>query len=488
MAGLVRQPARIAGDDAAIAAPFHPGSLQPARHAGRETEGDDHYVGLDQCLAAGQCLGTAAAIGIGRAECGFDHGHADHLVIGAGLDRQRLAVEQETHAFLARIGDLARRAGHRGLVAAVGAGDPGRTQTDRAAHAVHAGIAAAEHQHALADDIGQGRLVFPAGNRAPGRVSTGDDAAVVDQERQGRYHPLQFLPGQAAVGVAVGAGAGEDRIEIGQQAVDADIAADFHAEAELHAHAFEQCTAAGDHVLVQLEVRDAVLEQAADLFVAVKHHGLHAGPGQAVGTGQPGRAGADHRHPLAGLRYMVQIRGPAGGQGGIDDVFLHRADGHRAEFLQRAAALAQAVLRADPAADLGQRVGAVAQGGRLVDAVLLHQLQPLRDGVVHRAFPRAVRVAAVQAAAGLVLRLGLVEALVQLAPIAGDTCLDGNACGHLARQVQELEGLLAAHVGSPGTVGEGVARSGRGNGSRRGVFMRPAAGNQPAIRCWPPSV
>ena len=71
------------------------------------------------------------------------------------FDRQRRAVEQETHAFLARVGDLARGAGHVGLVAAIGAGHLGRAQTDRAAHAVHAGVAAAEHHHALAVQVGQ---------------------------------------------------------------------------------------------------------------------------------------------------------------------------------------------------------------------------------------------------------------------------------------------------------------------------------------------
>src|SRR5690606_26961461 len=93
-----------------------------------------------------------------------------------------------------------------------------------------------------------------------------------------------------------------------------------------------------------------------------------------------------------------------------------------------------------------QRVGAVTQVGRLADAVLLHQLQPLRDGVVHRALPAAVRVAAVQAAPRLVLGLRRADAAVQLAPVAGGTQLDRNAPRHLTRQLEELENLLAAHA------------------------------------------
>ncbi|KAG0777692.1 hypothetical protein G6F22_011700 [Rhizopus arrhizus] len=155
-----------------------------------------------------------------------------------------------------------------------------------------------------------------------------------------------------------------------------------------------------------------------------------AGARQAVGTGQAGRAGTDHRNTLAGGLHRAQVGAPAAGQGGIDDVLLHRADGHRAEFLQRAAAFAQAVLRADAAAHFRQRVGAVAQRGRFVDAVLLHQLQPLRDGVVHGALPAAVRVAAVQAASGLVLGVFLAELAVQLTPVAGGAQFDRDALRH----------------------------------------------------------
>lgn len=217
--GLIGQAARVTGDDAAVVAALHPGVLQPGRQAGREAEGDDHHVRFQQRFTALDGLGIAPAIGIGRAQLGFHHGDADHFVIGAGLDRQRLTVEQKAHAFLAGIGHLTRRAGHGGLVAAVGTGDAGRTETDGTAYAVHAGIATTEYQHALAGQIRQGNLVFPAGDRAPGRVIAGDDAAVVHQEGQGRQYAFEILPGQAAIGVAVGTGADKHGIEFGQQVI-----------------------------------------------------------------------------------------------------------------------------------------------------------------------------------------------------------------------------------------------------------------------------
>ncbi len=89
----------------------------------------------------------------------------------------------------------------------------------------------------------------------------------------------------------------------------------------------------------------------------------------------------------------------------VGDVLLDGADGHRAEaVIQRAGAFAQAVLRADAAADLGQRVGLVRELGGLEQLALVDQLQPVRDVVVHRALPLAERIAAVEAAARLVAR------------------------------------------------------------------------------------
>ncbi|KAG0958522.1 hypothetical protein G6F31_012333 [Rhizopus arrhizus] len=202
MRGLERQAVLATGHDAAVRPAFHAVLGQPRRQRRRETERDDHHVRFQQRFAALDRHGVLAAVGIGLAQPGLDHGHADHLVIGAGFDRQRLAVEQEAHALLARVGHLARAAGHVGLVAAVGAGDLGRAQPHRAAHAVHAGIAAAEHHHALAVQIGQGDGVLPAGNRPALRIIAADDAAVLHQERQRWQHALQVLAVQAAIAAA----------------------------------------------------------------------------------------------------------------------------------------------------------------------------------------------------------------------------------------------------------------------------------------------
>ena len=64
-------------------------------------------------------------------------------------------------------------------------------------------------------------------------------------------------------------------------------------QVELDAAFGEQPGAPLDHVLLQLEVRDAVDQQAADPVVAVVDVDLVAASAQLLGGREPGRAGAD---------------------------------------------------------------------------------------------------------------------------------------------------------------------------------------------------
>src|SRR5690606_10415950 len=181
MGGLVRQAVVATGDDAAVGGALDAELRHPLRHGRREAEGDDHHVGLDHRLAALDRHRHAAATRIRLAQLRLDHAHAGDPVLLVGLDAQRLAVEQEAHAFLAGVGHLARRTGHGSLVAAVGTGDAAGAQADGAAHAVHAGVAAAQHHHTTAGQVGQLDVVFPAGDRTAlrrGRIGAGDDPAV----------------------------------------------------------------------------------------------------------------------------------------------------------------------------------------------------------------------------------------------------------------------------------------------------------------------
>ncbi|CAI1143053.1 Uncharacterised protein [Serratia ficaria] len=180
-------------------------------------------------------------------------------------------------------------------------------------------------------------------------------------------------------------------------------------------HLAEDAAALDHHLFFQLEGRNAEGQQAADLRMTIVHHRLDAVAGQHVGAGQPGRAGADDRHALAGRLYVRHIRLPAHFDGLIADITLDVADGHRTELIvQGAGTLAQAILRADAAAHFRQAVGLVRQIRRLHDAAFVRQLQPVRDVVVNRAFPFAIRVAAGQTAVCLRFRLGFRKRLVNL--------------------------------------------------------------------------
>ena len=127
---------------------------------------------------------------------------------------------------------------------------------------------------------------------------------------------------------------------------------------------------------------------------------------------------------------------PAASQRFVSRPAFDRADGHGIEpGFERAVALAQAILRADAPADLGQRIGLVHQLGRFDDASVAHELEPFRNAVVQRATPRAVRIAAIDAARGLVCAVAVGEVAVDLAITE-----HADRHRHLARQLSvELE-------------------------------------------------
>ena len=74
--------------------------------------------------------------------------------------------------------------------------------------------------------------------------------------------------------------------------------ADRRRAAELHALIFHLCNPAIDQTLIQLEVRDAVAEQAAGAFVLFKHRDGVAHASQLLRTGESRRTAAYDRDRL----------------------------------------------------------------------------------------------------------------------------------------------------------------------------------------------
>ncbi len=274
----------------------------------------------------------------------------------------------------------------------------GGTLANRGAYAVHRGITAAQHHHALA---------FHADERLfCGLTEAHDLLGVSDQERQGIKHARGIFVLQTAAHGLIGAHAEEHRIVIFQQLFKLHVAAHFDVEFELNAHAGEDLPAAGHHLFLQLEGRNTKGQQAANLRMAIEYYRLYAVAGQHVGARQACRARADNGDALVGLLHAGQVRTPAHLERFIVDIALNVADGHRAELVvQGAGSFAKAILRTDPTAHFRQGVGLVRQLGGFKNTPLVGQLQPVRDVVMHRALPFTVRVAAGEAA--ICLRLGL---------------------------------------------------------------------------------
>lgn len=170
-------------------------------------------------------------------------------------------------------------------------------------------------------------------------------------------HAFQFLAGKAAPHGGVGAHPQKHGVILVQQLREGNVPADLGVEHELDAHAFHQLPAGVDHRFLELEGRDAEGQQTADLGITVVHHRCNAVARQNVCTAEACGTGADNGYALAGGDDLRQVGAPALLDGLIGDVFLDRADGHRAEAgVHGAGALAQAVLRADAAADLRQEL------------------------------------------------------------------------------------------------------------------------------------
>src|SRR5262249_5564581 len=130
----------------------------------------------------------------------------------------------------------------------------------------------------------------------------------------------------------------------------------------------------------------------------------------------------------------------------VGDVLLDRADRDGAEtVVERAGALAQAILRTDAPAHLRERVGLVRELRRLEQISLLDELQPVGDVVVHRALPLAERVAAREAAPRLLRGGRGIVGGVDLAE-AAHARLHRLLGRILARDLEELQVLVRHEV------------------------------------------
>src|SRR5687767_1452137 len=173
----------------------------------------------------------------------------------------------------------------------------------RGADTVRAGVAAADDHHVLV----RGPQVL--------HVLVARHALVLQrQEVHGEVHAVKLASGDRQVARLLGAAGQHDGVVVGQQllgrnaafriAADAApgrLAADEHAGAELDAFLAHLLQAPVDDALFQLEIGNAVAQQAADAVALFEHGDLVAGARKLLGAGEARRTRADHGDFLAAL-------------------------------------------------------------------------------------------------------------------------------------------------------------------------------------------
>ena len=211
----------------------------------------------------------------------------------------------------------------------------------------------------------------------------------------------------------------QQRVVLGAQLRRVDVLADVGVDDELDAARAQQLDAAVDDALVELHVRDAVHEQAADAVGALVDGNLVTGLVELIGCREAGRARADDRHALAAARRRHVRLDPAFGEAAVDDRVLDVLDRdggigdaeHARAFARRGAGAAR---------ELREVVGLVQALERVVPAALIDQVVPLGDQVVDWAavIRLAERHAAIHAARALVAQMVFGRLAEDLAKIA----------------------------------------------------------------------
>ena len=369
-----------------------------------------------------------------------DGAHAgDPVIAEKGLGRRQ---PEELDPFLLGVGDLAHGSRHVGVVAAVQAFDRFRALAHRRTHAVHRRIAGADDHDVLADGVERPVVELrhpisqPLAVRRRQIVHRREDVAKAD-------------PGHGEIARGVDAGGDQHGVMLDAQLFEAGVAADLEVEMELDAASGQKLGAAFDDVLFELEIGDAVHQQAAGTVVAVIDVDLVALAAQLLRRRHAARPGADDAYRLVALAERLGRLDPAHLPGRIGDVLLDGADAHGpvAGLFEHAIALAQAVLGADAAADLGKIVGRGRGLVGLLEPALGRELEPVGNVVLHRAVDLAERDAALRATRGLlpgplgiVIAVDLVEVATALPCLAlvGHPVVDGDEFQHLRRHSHSL--------------------------------------------------
>ncbi len=260
--------------------------------------------------------------------------------------------------------------------------------------AVRAGIAAAQNNHALAFRRELG-FVF--------RPHPGHFAVLLRQELHGKVDAFEVAPRNRQVTRDGGTACQHDGVKLRFEFLRCDVHANVDAGLEDHAFGLHLLQAAIQHPLLHLKVGDAIAQQPADLIVALEDGDGMPGAVQLLRGGQSRRAGPDDSDLLVSAEGGRFRRNPALGPAAHGDGLFDALNGDGVLIdAQHAGGLAGR--GAELAGELRKVIGGVEFGQRLLPAVPVDEVVPVRDDVAERAALMTEWDAAVHAARRLLLQ------------------------------------------------------------------------------------
>ena len=151
-------------------------------------------------------------------------------------------------------------------------------------------------------------------------------AILLGQKLHGEVNALELAAGNLEVARMFGAAAEQDRVVVPGERFDGNVDADMRVGEERDALGAHLLDAAIDDVLLQLEVGNAVAQQAADAVVLLIDGDGVAGAAQLLRGRQSGGSAADDGDALAGVVLGRLGMNPAFVPGALDDGALDQLD------------------------------------------------------------------------------------------------------------------------------------------------------------------
>ena len=274
--------------------------------------------------------------------------------------------------------------------------------------AVGARIAAADDQYILS--FGGNALVLR-------EFHASEDTVLLREQFEGEMHAFQFAARGLEIAGGGSAGGDDDSVVIAGYAGHSGFSGYSGIILKLDALLLQQGDAAIDDGLVELEIGDAVAQEATGSFVLLEDGDLIAHQVQVVGGSESGRTGTNNSHLLPIANDVCARLDIALAESSLNDGAFILAVGSRlvVETVQHAGFLAER--RTDAARELREGIGRREQAISLFPVAFIQRVVPFRRLVAQRTSPVAEGHAAVHTARGLQFAFAGAERLLYLAKI-----------------------------------------------------------------------